>query len=320
MFGRCGRSAGSIFTTGPTMTSSSRAARRPARQQVEVHPLVDDAVEAEPRARGCAAWSAGSSRWPRARLGEVRRVDADGKGWTLRVPVALGFVQAVAAGEDDVGAGAESSRSRADQLGRRAPEGGQLVHAVVDDARPRGGARSQRHRRVVPEHRRRGSPRSASRPSSRSRCAPRAVCRLRPVGQHGARRPSRRSGAAGASSCGAVARAGRSAPPRRTPRVRAKRGHQVLRPLEHEIPAQVGQAEQQRPAVARVRSGTGARRGDRHAGTLGFSVTGRSDRSRAPDSGAGHLVQIKERSRLIERRSRTSGFLRRHNTNSLAGS
>ena len=53
---------------------------------------------------GCAAWSAGSAPARRAPWRSGRRRSRDGKAWTLRVAVALGLVEAHAAGEDEIGA------------------------------------------------------------------------------------------------------------------------------------------------------------------------------------------------------------------------
>ncbi len=68
-----------------------------------------------------------------ARLCEMRDVDAAREGMDLRMPLALGLVEAVAAGEDDVGALQKPAlAARAAPAARR--EGRQLVHAVIDDA------------------------------------------------------------------------------------------------------------------------------------------------------------------------------------------
>ena len=118
MFGRRGRSAGSIFTTGPTHDDRPFGTRVGERgQQLQVHALVDHAVEAEARAAAERAWSAGLGT-PRARLGEVGAVDAGREGVDVGVPVLLGLVQAVAAGEDHVGGDQQLALQR-----RAAPAG-----------------------------------------------------------------------------------------------------------------------------------------------------------------------------------------------------
>ena len=58
----------------------------------------------------------------------------------VRVRVPLGFVERLAAGEHDVGAPEQLGLARL-QLGRRAGEAAELVHAVVHDRIWRRGAR-----------------------------------------------------------------------------------------------------------------------------------------------------------------------------------
>jgi hypothetical protein len=131
---------------------------RPDQHEVEVgarprHALEERAVEAlvelaeEPDARPLL-------RDLHARRAKVAGVDAAREGVNVRVPLSLGLVEAVAAGEDDVGAREELFLATA-QRGRRAQEPRQLVHAVVDhERRLEVAADLLRHRRVEPEQRR----------------------------------------------------------------------------------------------------------------------------------------------------------------------
>ena len=107
--------------------------------------------------------------------------------------VALGLVQAVAAGEDDVGARA-AARPRARRSARIGEaEGGQLVHAVVDDRR---GVEmlgeGEHHRRVEPQHGRRAHGCVATSMSSSSRSPASISLRAPPVRQARAQRDRRR--------------------------------------------------------------------------------------------------------------------------------
>ena len=82
MLARRGRSAGSIFTTGPTITmlhSGMGVGQRG--EQVEVHPLVDHAVKAEARARSRSLVGRLATS-PRA-WAKCARSTLDGKGWML---------------------------------------------------------------------------------------------------------------------------------------------------------------------------------------------------------------------------------------------
>jgi hypothetical protein len=85
-------------------------------------------------------------------LAEVFRVDAAREAVGVGVTVFLGFVQARAAGEDQVG-DVEQGRFALQQLLRRVLESGQFVHAVVDDqGRIEVLQQRQRHRGVEPHH------------------------------------------------------------------------------------------------------------------------------------------------------------------------
>ena len=129
---------------------------RESRDEVQIHALVDDSVEAEPRPAD--AGLVGGPFGDRSRLVEMGAVDAGGEGVDVGVAVLLGLVEAVAPGEDHVGSLEQLSLERG-QLGRGEAEVGQLVHAVVDGAGgldlPRNG---QHHRGVVPANERAALP------------------------------------------------------------------------------------------------------------------------------------------------------------------
>ena len=63
---------------------------------------------------------------------EMRYVNGRGKGMDIAVAVALRFVQTLAACKDQVST-FEQSRIAVQQSRVREPEGGQFIHAVVDD-------------------------------------------------------------------------------------------------------------------------------------------------------------------------------------------
>jgi hypothetical protein len=133
--------------------------------EVEVHALVDDAEEADA--------GEGDARLVRrvgaagAGLAEMGRVHAAGKGEDLRVAAPLGLVQAVAAGEHEVGTLEQAVLVLA-KPGRRVMEVRQLVHAVVNaNVRRYVIAERERHGGVIPSHRL-GGGRSARRPSSKA--------------------------------------------------------------------------------------------------------------------------------------------------------
>ncbi len=118
-------------------------ARDPVEER-DVEPLVDHAEEADDDAVGDER---GPSAAPAA---EVIGVDAARERVHVRVPCPLRFVQALSAGEDEVGAREELLLLPREHWGS-ARELGELVHAVVDDEariEPRG--ESERHRGVEP--------------------------------------------------------------------------------------------------------------------------------------------------------------------------
>jgi hypothetical protein len=129
-FGRCGTLAGSILTTGPIMkTCHSGWASASASTDPEVHALVDDAEENEPRSRDRRLL--GRDRPARAALREVFDVDAAREAMDVRMELPLGAEQARSAGEDGVGRPQQRLLHLA-ALGRREAEVRELVHAVVD--------------------------------------------------------------------------------------------------------------------------------------------------------------------------------------------
>jgi hypothetical protein len=101
------------------------------RDHLQVHALVDHAVEAEarPRQRALIVRSCVHGTSPR----EMRTVDARRERVDVRMAVLLRLVEAVAAGEDHVGAVDQLLLER-QQLGRREAEVGELVHAIIDGA------------------------------------------------------------------------------------------------------------------------------------------------------------------------------------------
>jgi hypothetical protein len=94
----------------------------------QVQPFVDHAVVAQAR-----MGQGGLRRMIGGLLREVRGVDAARKTMHVGMPAALGFIQARPAGEDQVGR-LEQYVLALHQLARRVAEGGEFVHAVVDDA------------------------------------------------------------------------------------------------------------------------------------------------------------------------------------------
>ena len=125
-----------------------------ARDEVEVEPLVDHAEEAEARPGDRALelvralHRCGVGRRPARRV--VLGIDGAGQAEDVRIGIALGFVEARPAGDDEIGALQQRGLALA-HLARRALERGELVHAVVDDrARIQSLQERQRHRRVEP--------------------------------------------------------------------------------------------------------------------------------------------------------------------------
>ena len=243
MLGSRGNSAGSIFTTGPIITKdqSGRAAAS-APTSSSVHPLIHHAEEADAGVRDGGL--VGGVRLPAPGGGEMRRVDRGGEAGDARVPAALGLVQAAATGEDQVGA-RQQVALQLDQPRRGAAEGGELIHAVIDgQVGMQMAGEFQRHRRVEPgNHRPPGL------------AGQQAIEQFPLGGDNGIRRQAlrqQRHGDGNALGCLMGVQPGGDAGAEQRflqEDHRMRPGgprQQVLRPLEHEIPAQMGQAQQQR--------------------------------------------------------------------------
>ncbi len=123
-------------------------------EQVQVHALVDDTEEAQPGPGQGALQGLGAARGFRVLNGrlEMRHVDRAGHAVHMGMQRALGFVERRAAGEHQVGELHQLALALG-EFGRRALEGGQLVHAVVDPQRGiQGPSHRQGHGRVEPGH------------------------------------------------------------------------------------------------------------------------------------------------------------------------
>jgi hypothetical protein len=126
--------------------------RRERVDQLQVEPLVDHAVIAKPRAGQVALVRRAPVRLARDR--EVRRVNRRGEWVRVIVPPTLRLVQAAAAGKHDIGR-FQQRRLALHQQRIGEGEGGELVHAVIDDRdrlqvpRP-----AEHHRRIEPGDRR----------------------------------------------------------------------------------------------------------------------------------------------------------------------
>ena len=187
----------------------------------------------------------------RAGTAEMVDVHARREGMDLGMAAALRLVEAVAAGEDQVGMRDQLGLQR-EQLRRGEAEVRQLVHAVVDGAARRQVAReSEHHRRVIPAH--------IGLAGARDEIVEeRAAGRLGRVGGEAVRQ-QRRDRLAAAVGGGLVTQHGpldrleqRLLPEQHAIVLRQPR-HQVLRPLEDEIPAQVRETDEQGRAVAAAR-------------------------------------------------------------------
>ena len=119
--------------------------------EIPIEPLIEHAKEADPR-MGNARLIGGIGHRARPRGREMRNVNATGKWVNVAVQVFFGFVETAAAGEDHTSA----SQKRALQVTKTRWSSGEIrefIHAVVND---RLGlhmvAEPQRHRCVVPQH------------------------------------------------------------------------------------------------------------------------------------------------------------------------
>jgi hypothetical protein len=209
-------------------------------EQIEIHSLVDHAEETEPRTadRGLVV----GHRVDGARLHEMTAVDARREGVNVRMPVLLRLVEAVAAGEDDVGR-FEQLALELEQQRRGELEIGELVHAVVDGGHRLDLPREvQHHRRVVPAHDRSllaGQIDFEQRPEQRI-----------PVGlgdRFGQLRRHHDHAGLGAGTDverRLVALAGDRLFPEDDPVIPGEAAHEVLRPLKDEIPPEVRETDQ----------------------------------------------------------------------------
>ena len=173
-------------------------------------------------------------------------IDAGREGAHVRVTLPLGLVQAVAAGEDQIGRGEQLGFQR-QQFGRREAEGGQFVHAVIDGAcRADMARKAEHHRRVVPADRH-GTFQRQKVVEQAAQCGVRILAG-QAVGQMRRDDMERPGGAQGETR--RVVAADDRLFPHHHPVGGGKPRHQMLRTLEHEIPAQVAEAQQQRRDAA----------------------------------------------------------------------
>ena len=227
----------------------ARPRRRRRAKQREVDALVDHAVEAEPGTGDRRL--VGGRRHRAARDREVRGVDRGRKGVDVAVEFALGLEEAVPAREDRVGPGDQRRLALAQPRVGEA-EGGELVHAVVDDRR---GAEmigeAQHHRRVEPQHRiggHRGGDEHVEQLAQ-----PRLDLRRIPPVRHA--RPEHDHVIIGEGmvlEIGERVIAGDVLFPEEHPPFRGEPLHQMLRPLRDEIPPQVRKADQRRRRGLRI--------------------------------------------------------------------
>ena len=212
-----------------------RAQLRHPAQQLEIHPLVDDTEESKARMRNGRLIVRIRLFYPATR--EVVQVHAARERMDIRMAVPLALVERMTAGEDDVSP-CEQFLFSLSHRSRRARERRELVHAVVHH-RPRCEAAREldRHRRVVPEH------------VVANAVLTKKVAQQPRLDRHGFRRRAR--GETRHDDVDAML-AHRHVEPRGSvvdhgllddedavqPRAS---GQQVLRPLEDEIPPEVGQ-------------------------------------------------------------------------------
>ena len=206
-----------------------------AGDQVPIQALIENAEEPDARRRDRRLIGGVGPRL--SRRTEVLDVDAAWKLVDVRMQIALGEIQAVAASEDDIRALEERALGIA-KARRRARESAEFVHAVVHRGRRREvRAVAQRHRRVVPRDEARYSVRCQKDIDERLDLVHPAVSRH----VRGADDDSR--GVApcfdgGLSDIGAwfldIENAARARSARQ----------EVLRPLEHEVPSQMRETDE----------------------------------------------------------------------------
>jgi len=208
---------------------------RGAGDQVPIQALVEDAEEPDARRRDRRLIGRIGS-WV-SRRAEVLDVHSTWKLVNVGVQIALGEIQAVAAGEDDIRASEERALGIA-KAGWRTRECAELVHAVVHRCcRREVRAVAQRHRRVVPRD-------EARRPMRRQKEIDERLDLVHPAPSRHVRRADDDPGGivprldAGLSDIGAwfldIENAARARSARQ----------EVLRPLEHEVPSQMRETDE----------------------------------------------------------------------------
>src|SRR5690606_17193000 len=116
--------------------------------QIEIDALVDDAVIAEARTGQGSLVRRVRAALPGLR--EMPRVDARWEWMHRWMTLPFGLVEAVSAGEDEIGEIEQFALERY-EIGRRKPKIREFVHAVVDCACSLQMARvGEHHRRIIP--------------------------------------------------------------------------------------------------------------------------------------------------------------------------
>ena len=210
-------------------------------QHVDVKPLVDHPVEAETRMLQLGL--VGGLRKLAARLGEMIAVDRGREAVDVRMAALLRFVEAGASGEDEVRSADQLALEIEQALGREA-ELRQLVHAVVDDrARVEVAREAEHHRRVIPgEQRPRANADMRVEQALQRRLAPLIVQPFRKVrGSHADVReilglPNLQEWRFASADVHRLFPIDHRHGP-------GEAAHQMLRPLEDEVPPQVRKAQ-----------------------------------------------------------------------------
>ena len=218
-----------------------RAGSRYLGQECKVDPLVDHAIEAEAGVGNGGLvgriLAAGSG------ADEMITIDARRTGVHIVVPAALGLEQAVPAGEHDVGP-VHQLRFEPLEVSRCEPEGREFVHAIIDD----GGSvdvtgEAVHHRRIEPQHR----PAAALHGEQHvEHLAQRLLAGsfVPPMRHARTQRDHVLLRERMVFEIGAVMVAQDRFLEHEHPATRREAGHQVLRPLEHEVPPQMGETDQ----------------------------------------------------------------------------
>ena len=216
--------------------------RRDLVEQLGIEPLVDHAIEAEARPR--QVFLVGGIELARARLAEMGAVDRRGEAVDVVVAVLLRLVEARSAGEDDVGA-VDQLLLELEQFHGRELELRKLVHRVEHgDVGIEMAREGQHHRRIVPGDQRAADRRDMSVQQALQR-------RFARVLRHAFRQVRNDDPDVGRVLRLAnleVGRFLRADVDRLFPvddvHLAGEAAHQMLRPLEHEVPPQVRKAQQ----------------------------------------------------------------------------